>query len=171
MSISIIWVNNLVKKFGEKVALNDIDFQVEKGEIFGFLGPSGSGKTTTINILSGKVKSTEGKVEIFQKDINNISQNDQSRIGFVADESGYYKNLELYAKFYQFNLKKLDDLLKRVQLYEDRDTKAKNLSSGMKQRMLLVRSLIKTPEILFLDEPTNGLDPTTSQVIHELLFD
>lgn len=177
MSKSIISVNHLIKNFGEKSALNDISFQVNQGEIFGFLGPSGSGKTTTINILIGKIKATKGIVEIFQNDIQNISLTDQSRIGFVSDDSGYYenlslyKNLQLYAKIYQFDYEKLDDLLKRVQLYEDRETKAKNLSSGMKQRMLLVRALIKIPKVLFLDEPTSGLDPTTSRVIHELLFD
>lgn len=171
----IVSVKGLTKKFKDKIALNQIDFQIQKGEIFGFLGPSGSGKTTTINILTGQINFDKGEANIFGKSVHNLSRKDLPKIGIVSDTSGFYeklslyKNIELYSKIHNVSTNKVDELLKEVGLYDDRHTKAEKLSTGMKQRMLLVRALINSPEVLFLDEPTSGLDPTTSKQIHSLL--
>lgn len=175
MKYKIIEAKNIRKKFGNSLALVDISFSIEEGQIFGFLGPSGSGKTTTINILTGQLVADDGDVEILDQDSRKLSSQELSQIGLVSDTSGFfekmslYNNLLFYGKYYGVDKSYIDVLLKRVKLYDDRKKIAGKLSTGMKQRMLLARALINKPKILFLDEPTSGLDPTTSRTIHELL--
>lgn len=175
MKDKIIEAKNIRKKFGNSLALVDISFSIEEGQIFGFLGPSGSGKTTTINILTGQLVADDGDVEILDQDSRKLSSQELSQIGLVSDTSGFfekmslYNNLLFYGKYYGVDKSYIDVLLKRVKLYDDRKKIAGKLSTGMKQRMLLARALIDKPKILFLDEPTSGLDPTTSRTIHELL--
>ena len=170
MKDKIIEAKNIRKKFGNSLALVDISFSIEEGQIFGFLGPSGSGKTTTINILTGQLVADDGDVEILDQDSRKLSSQELSQIGLVSDTSGFfekmslYNNLLFYGKYYGVDKSYIDVLLKRVKLYDDRKKIAGKLSTGMKQRMLLARALINKPKILFLDEPTSGLDP-----IHELL--
>lgn len=174
---SIVVSKNIVKTFGTKIALNKINFEIKEGEIFGFLGPSGSGKTTMINILTGQLLQDGGNSQLLGKDSNSLNSTDLEKIGIVSDKSGFYeklsleKNLLLYAKLYGVNLNRVDELLNKVGLLESKSILAEQLSTGMKQRMLLARALINQPKILFLDEPTSGLDPTTSKSIHELLVD
>lgn len=174
---SIVVSKNIVKTFGTKIALNKINFEIKEGEIFGFLGPSGSGKTTMINILTGQLLQDGGNSQLLGKDSHNLNSTDLEKIGIVSDKSGFYeklsleKNLLLYAKLYGVNLNRVDELLNKVGLLESKSILAEQLSTGMKQRMLLARALINQPKILFLDEPTSGLDPTTSKSIHELLVD
>lgn len=174
---SIVVSKNIVKTFGTKNALNKINFEIKEGEIFGFLGPSGSGKTTTINILTGQLLQDGGNSQLLGKDSYSLNSTDLEKIGIVSDKSGFYeklsleKNLLLYAKLYGVNLNRVDELLNKVGLLESKSILAEQLSTGMKQRMLLARALINQPKILFLDEPTSGLDPTTSKSIHELLVD
>lgn len=172
---SIVVSKNIVKTFGTKIALNKINFEIKEGEIFGFLGPSGSGKTTMINILTGQLLQDGGNSQLLGKDSHSLNSTDLEKIGIVSDKSGFYeklsleKNLLLYAKLYGVNLNRVDELLNKVGLLESKSILAEQLSTGMKQRMLLARALINQPKILFLDEPTSGLDPTTSKSIHELL--
>ena len=172
---SMVVARNIVKTFGRKRALNSINFEIRKGEIFGFLGPSGSGKTTMINILTGQLLPDSGITQLLGKDSQDLHPTDLEKIGIVSDQSGFYeklsleKNLLLYAKLYGVNLNRVDELLNKVGLLESKGILAEQLSTGMKQRMLLARALINQPKILFLDEPTSGLDPTTSKSIHELL--
>lgn len=174
---SIVVSKNIVKTFGTKIALNKINFEIKEGEIFGFLGPSGSGKTTMINILTGQLLQDGGNSQLLGKDSHSLNSTDLEKIGIVSDKSGFYeklsleKNLLLYAKLYDVNLNRVDELLNKVGLLESKSILAEQLSTGMKQRMLLARALINQPKILFLDEPTSGLDPTTSKSIHELLVD
>lgn len=174
---SIVVSKNIVKTFGTKNALNKINFEIKEGEIFGFLGPSGSGKTTMINILTGQLLQDGGNSQLLGKDSYSLNYTDLEKIGIVSDKSGFYeklsleKNLLLYAKLYGVNLNRVDELLNKVGLLESKSVLAEQLSTGMKQRMLLARALINQPKILFLDEPTSGLDPTTSKSIHELLVD
>ena len=174
---SIVVSKNIVKTFGAKIALNKINFEIKEGEIFGFLGPSGSGKTTMINILTGQLLQDGGNSQLLGKDSYSLNSTDLEKIGIVSDKSGFYeklsleKNLLLYAKLYGVNLNRVDELLNKVGLLESKSILAEQLSTGMKQRMLLARALINQPKILFLDEPTSGLDPTTSKSIHELLVD
>ena len=172
---SMVVAKNIVKTFGSKTALNSINFEIKEGEIFGFLGPSGSGKTTMINILTGQLLPDSGKTQLLGKDSQDLHPTDLEKIGIVSDQSGFYeklsleKNLLLYAKLYGVNLNRVDELLDQVGLLASKKILAEQLSTGMKQRMLLARALINQPKILFLDEPTSGLDPTTSKSIHELL--
>ena len=172
----MIELKHVTKKFNGKVALSDISFSVSEGEIFGFLGPSGAGKTTTINILTGQLVQDSGQAFILGKDAKDISADDLLNIGFVSDTVGFYekmslyKNLEFFAKFHNVSTEVLDHLLRELDLYQDKDKKAENLSTGMKQRLFLIRAILHTPKILFLDEPTSGLDPTLSQKVHRILF-
>lgn len=172
---SMVVARNIVKTFGRKRALNSINFEIREGEIFGFLGPSGSGKTTMINILTGQLLPDSGITQLLGKDSQDLHPTDLEKIGIVSDQSGFYeklsleKNLLLYAKLYGVNLNRVDELLDQVGLLASKKVLAEQLSTGMKQRMLLARALINQPKILFLDEPTSGLDPTTSKSIHELL--
>lgn len=174
---TIVVSKNIVKTFGAKIALNKINFEIKEGEIFGFLGPSGSGKTTMINILTGQLVQDGGNSQLLGKDSYSLNSTDLEKIGIVSDKSGFYeklsleKNLLLYAKLYGVNLNRVDELLNKVGLLESKSILVEQLSTGMKQRMLLARALINQPKILFLDEPTSGLDPTTSKSIHELLVD
>ena len=171
----MITVEKITKRFGNKTALNHIQFNVDKGEIFGFLGPSGAGKTTLINILTGQLKADEGTTQLLGKDTKDLTPEDLARIGLVGDSSGYYeklsleKNLIVYAKIYGLPNSRVDEVLEQVGLLESKKTIAEKLSTGMRQRMFLARALLNRPELLFLDEPTSGLDPMTSKKIHRLL--
>ena len=173
----MILVKNVTKKFGQKVALEEISFEVNKGEIFGFLGPSGSGKTTMIKILTGQLNADSGQTELLGKISEKLTPADLEQIGLVSDTSGFYeklslyKNLQAYAKLYGKPNSRVDEVLKQVDLYDSKNLAAEKLSTGMKQRMFLARALINKPQVLFLDEPTSGLDPTTSKKIHELLLE
>ena len=173
----MIIVKNVTKKFNQKIALEEISFEVNKGEIFGFLGPSGSGKTTMIKILTGQLNADSGQTELLGKVSEKLTPADLEQIGLVSDTSGFYeklslyKNLQAYAKLYGKPNARVDEVLKQVDLYDSKNLAAEKLSTGMKQRMFLARALINKPQVLFLDEPTSGLDPTTSKKIHELLLD
>ena len=175
--INMINVKNVTKKFNQKVALEEISFEVNKGEIFGFLGPSGSGKTTMIKILTGQLNADSGQTELLGKVSEQLTPADLEQIGLVSDTSGFYeklslyKNLQAYAKLYGKPNSRVDEVLKQVDLYDSKNLAAEKLSTGMKQRMFLARALINKPQVLFLDEPTSGLDPTTSKKIHELLLE
>ncbi|MBS6886067.1 MAG: ABC transporter ATP-binding protein, partial [Streptococcus salivarius] len=172
----MIKVDNLSKRFGNQVALDNISFEIKEGEIFGFLGPSGAGKTTTINILTGQLSQDSGKAYILNKESNQLLPSDFLNIGIMSDTVGFYgkmtvyKNLQFFAKYHNVSLDKLDVLLKELELFEDKDKKAEKLSTGMKQRMLLIRSILHHPKILFLDEPTSGLDPALSNKVHDILL-
>ena len=171
----MIKVERVTKRFGDNIALNQISFSINEGEIFGFLGPSGSGKTTMINILTGQLQANSGKTELLEKDSQKLLPSDFEELGLVGDTSGYYEKLSLYnnlllfARLYGVSKSRIEEILKQVGLYDSKDTPAEKLSTGMRQRMLLARALINYPKVLFLDEPTSGLDPTTSKKIHKLL--
>lgn len=170
-------VQNLSKSFKDTVALDEVSFCVNEGEIFVFLGPSGAGKTTTINILTNQLKQDSGEVEILGKKPEQLTPDEYLKMGIMSDTVGFYenmtvyKNLEFFARFHNLPMSKVDDLLKRLDLYEDRNKKAKKISAGMRQRLLLIRTILHDPEIIFLDEPTSGMDPTLSQKVHQLLLE
>lgn len=171
----MIKVERVIKRFGNNIALNQISFSINEGEIFGFLGPSSSGKTTMINILTGQLQANSGKTELLGKDSQKLLPSDFEELGLVGDTSGYYEKLSLYnnlllfARLYGVSKSRIEEILKQVGLYDSKDTPVEKLSTGMRQRMLLARALINYPKVLFLDEPTSGLDPTTSKKIHKLL--
>lgn len=177
MNTPVIVAKDIRKIFNKTVALDAISFSIEKGQIFGFLGPSGSGKTTTINILTGQLMADNGQSSILGQDSRKLTSQELGKIGLVGDTSSFYEkmslynNLLFYSKYYGIDKTTVDNLLKRVGLYDSRKTVAEKLSTGMKQRMLLARALINKPRVLFLDEPTSGLDPATSQTIHSLILE
>jgi ABC-2 type transport system ATP-binding protein len=167
---NIIEVKDLVKKFDGFTAVDNITFSVKQGEIFAFLGPNGAGKTTTIKILTTLLNATSGEVKV-----NNtpISEKDKIRKSFgivfqdpsLDDELTAYENLEFHAVLYgvSSNIRKqrIPELLNLVELYDRKDDKVKTFSGGMKRRLEIARGLIHHPKVLFLDEPTLGLDPQT----------
>lgn len=173
----VIEVAQLRKTFRHQEVLAGIDFQVVEGQIFGFLGPSGAGKTTTINILTGQVKPDAGQTLLLGKPSHSLQPEDLRQVGMTGDGLGFYEkmtvwdNLAFFAKFHQQPLSRLDSLLKTFGLYDARRTKAEKLSTGMKQRLYLIRAILHQPKVLFLDEPTSGMDPTLSRQVHDLLLD
>ncbi|MGB9681342.1 MAG: ATP-binding cassette domain-containing protein [Minisyncoccia bacterium] len=177
---SIIQVEHLCKYFGPLKAVNDISFEVKKGEIFGFLGPNGAGKTTTINILCTLMKPTSGKVVINNYDLLKQSHLVRKSIGLVFQETildnhlTAEENLYFHAMLYgvpprEF-LEKKREVLRLCELWEKRKWKTNNFSGGMKRRLEIARALIHHPKILFLDEPTIGLDPQTRNKIWDYIF-
>ena len=160
-------------------AVDDISFEVKKGEIFGFLGPNGAGKTTTIRMMTGVLKPTEGIVSIFGQDVWKNPILVKQITGNVPEEANVYfemsglQNLlfigELYGVSKKERLEQAKALLKKFELYEKRNLKAMKYSKGMKQRLLLCMALMSNPEILFLDEPTSGLDVQSARIIKQLI--
>lgn len=175
--MSVIEVNHLVCVFHEKTALEDISFEVEEGEIFGFLGPSGAGKTTTINILTGQLTPKSGTALVLGRESSKLVADDMVNLGIMSDTVGFYEKMSLYqnlaffARFHRVPMERLEALLRRLDLWESRKTRAEKLSTGMRQRMFLIRAILHEPKIVFLDEPTSGLDPVMSQKVHELLLE
>ena len=167
----MIRVENLVKKYGDFTAVNDISFEVDQGEVFAFLGPNGAGKTTTIKMLTTLLKPTSGTVEVDGLDPSISHHEVRKRFGIVFqdpsldDELTAYENLELHGILYKVPRKarkeRIEKLLGLFELWERRDDPVKQFSGGMKRRLEIARGLLHTPKILFLDEPTLGLDPQT----------
>jgi ABC-2 type transport system ATP-binding protein len=169
-------VRNLSRYYGSVKAVDDISFSAQRGEIFGLLGHNGAGKTTTIRMLTGRTKPTSGTAHIAGFDI--VSQLDQVKpiINLVFEDQNLYErmsgqdNLQFFADLYGVPKTRVNELLDRVGLDpEARKRKVKTYSSGMKQRLLIARSLINDPRILFLDEPTRGLDPSSARELRQIV--
>jgi len=179
MSLPIIKVKNLTKKFGSATAVDDISFTVAKGSIFGFLGPNGAGKTTTINILCTLLSPTSGSAIIDGHHCVEESSEVRKKIGIVFQDNTLDKELTAYENllFHSYlycvpravRRKKIDEALHFVNLHERKDDPVKKFSGGMKRRLEVARSLIHQPKILFLDEPTLGLDPQSRTNLWEFI--
>ena len=175
MTKEYIRLDHISKKFGEATVLRDLNVVLHKGEILGFLGPSGAGKTTTIKILTGQLKPTSGDAYILGIHVGKIDETIYEQIGVVTDQSGIYErltvydNLKYFARILGVPGERIEELLKRVGLYEHRKKPAGKLSKGQAQRLVLARAVLHRPRVLFLDEPTSGLDPSTALDIHRLL--
>ena len=177
MTENIIEVKNLTKIYeeGNVLAVDDISFTIKKGEIFALLGPNGAGKTTTISILATLLSSTEGKALVNNYDVDKDSDKVRKSIGIVFQEPSVdgdmkaWENLELHAILYGMSKKerqeKINEVLKLVDLEDRANTFVKNYSGGMKRRLEIARGLLHEPKVLFLDEPTLGLDPQTRRKI------
>jgi len=177
----IIKVENLVKRFGELVAVDDISFSVAPGEIFGFLGPNGAGKTTTINILCTLSKPTSGRAIISGFDV--VRQQNQVRqsIGLVFQDPSLderltgLQNLRFHASVYHVPAsvreQRIEQVLRMMELWDKRRSEVRTYSGGMKRRLELARGLLHYPKVLFLDEPTLGLDPQTRHRIWEYILE
>lgn len=171
----IIQVKNLVKKYNNLIAVNDINFDVYKGEIFGILGPNGAGKTTTLEIMETILPKTSGKVLIDGMDIDIYPTLIKRIIGIQLQQTGFYPKitlLEMMNLFSSIYNIKLDnkELLKSFNLLEKKDSIVTKLSGGQKQRFAIVLTLISDPKVIFLDEPTTGLDPQARRRIWEIII-
>jgi ABC-2 type transport system ATP-binding protein len=175
MRDNIIEVKNLTKKFGDFVAVNNISFDVKKGEIFAFLGPNGAGKTTTIKVLTTILHPTQGQIKLNGFDVVEEPKKARQSFGIVFqdysldDELTAWENMELHGVLYQVpkevRRQRIEHLLKLVELWQRKNDLVKNFSGGMKRRLEAARGLLHHPKILFLDEPTLGLDPQTRNLI------
>jgi ABC-2 type transport system ATP-binding protein len=176
-----IEVSHLTKQFGAITALEDVDFTVGTGELFGFLGPNGAGKTTTIRILTGITRPTLGKASIFGFDVQRETIPARQSIGIVSETSNVYDDLtawqniifsaELYHVGRAKREEKAQELLGIFGLYERRDDKVRGFSRGMKRRLTLAMGLVSSPRLLFLDEPTSGLDVQSTLIIRDVITD
>ncbi|BBU69966.1 ABC transporter ATP-binding protein [Fluviibacter phosphoraccumulans] len=172
-------IRGLTKKFGENIVVNNLSLQVERGSVFGFLGSNGSGKTTTIRMICGLLMPTSGTGRCLDLDIQNDSEEIRSRIGYMAQKFCLYEqltvieNLRFIGEVYQ--LSDLDDRiseqLKYLRLENYKDRRARDLSGGWKQRLSLASCLLHSPEILFLDEPTAGVDPKARKEFWDYLHE
>ena len=174
---NIIKVEKLNKSFKNKKVIEDITFSVKKGSVFGFFGPNGAGKTTTLRIILGLIKADSGEALVFNNSFDNLIEKKQ-KIGVVLENSGSYEsltayeNLKFYSKIYKIeNIeKKIKEVLDIVDLTESKNKKVGEFSTGMKKKLSLARALLSDPEVLFLDEPTTGLDPLAQRDFRELIL-
>lgn len=174
-----IEVTNLTKKFNGLVAVDNISFEVKKGELFGFLGPNGAGKTTTIRMLTGVIKPDKGSAAIFGYDVVKQGLKTRQLMGIVPEMSNAYvdlsawNNLMLVGGLYGINkterTERATNLLEKFDLYQRKEQLVKGFSKGMKQKLLLCMALISEPRILFLDEPTSGLDVESQRLIKDMI--
>jgi len=170
---TILTVNNLTKKFGHLTAVKNLSFTIEKGNVYGILGPNGSGKSTTLGIVLNVVNRTSGSFSWF--DGNTSTHQALKKVGAIIERPNFYpymsavQNLKLVCKIKEVPEDRIEEKLTLVGLWERRDSKFKTFSLGMKQRLAIASALLNDPEILILDEPTNGLDPQGIHQIRELI--
>ena len=164
----VIWTRDLTRKFGEEVAVGDVTMTVPGGKIFGFIGPSGSGKTTTVRLLTGVYEQTSGEMSVLGVSPALFDQSIRARIGYMPQlfvlypELTVWENLNFAASLYGVPLRRsrrLNELLELVELENDKGKLARNVSGGMQRRLSLAATLIHQPDLIFLDEPTAGVDP------------
>ncbi|MBG7613000.1 ATP-binding cassette domain-containing protein [Polaribacter sp. BAL334] len=166
---TILSIKNLDKKYGAVHAVNNLSFDIKKGTVYGILGPNGSGKSTTLGIILNVVNKTSGEFSWFDGKLS--THEALKKVGAIIERPNFYpymtatQNLALICKIKGISTEKIDEKLKTVNLFERKDSKFKTFSLGMKQRLAIASALLNDPEILILDEPTNGLDP---QGIHEI---
>ena len=175
-----ISVTNLTKRFGDFIAVNGINFEVKRGEIFGFLGPNGSGKTTTIRMMLGLMTPTSGAVEVLGMKVDGDTRNIRPRVGYMSQRFSLYndltvlQNLNFYGAAYGLSNSELHarikDALSMAGLEGRENNKTKDLSGGWRQRLALSAAILHRPEVLFLDEPTAGVDPLSRRAFWDLLY-
>lgn len=176
--IPVIEVKHLHKKFDDFVAVDDVNFTVNQGDVYGFLGPNGAGKSTTIRMMTTLIKPTSGEIYFFGKSLTTDRKNILSRIGSIIEKPDFYlylsarKNLRILGELSKadYSNKKIEELLDLVGLLSRADSKVKTYSYGMKQRLGLAQALLHDPDVIILDEPTNGLDPFGMKEIRDLIL-
>jgi ABC-2 type transport system ATP-binding protein len=173
----VIEIKNVSKKFAEIIAVDDLSLEIEKGEMFALVGPDGAGKTTTIRMLCGITKPTSGSLSVLGFDVQHQKEEVKKRIGYLSQKFSLYgdltidENIEFFAEIhgmYDFKSRR-DELLEFTRLTSFRHRLAEKLSGGMKQKLALACTLIHTPEIIFLDEPTTGVDPVSRRDFWKVL--
>lgn len=176
----VISVTNLVKKFGDFTAVDQVDFEVYRGEIFGFLGPNGSGKTTTIRMMLGLLVPTEGEIEVLGTSVNESAVGIRTKVGYMSQRFSLYndltviQNLRFYGTAYGLSENQLAlriaDALNMAGLKGKEHVHTRDLSGGWRQRLALSVAIIHEPEVIFLDEPTAGVDPVSRRAFWDLLY-
>jgi ABC-2 type transport system ATP-binding protein len=173
---AVVEVEHLSRTYGAVHAVDDVSFTVAEGEIFGLLGHNGAGKTTTIRMLTGRTRPTSGQARVLGYDVSTEFDHIKPSINLVFEEQNLYErltgrdNLYLFAELYGASASSADALLAQVGLEDAAKRRVKAYSSGMKQRLLVARALINSPRVLFLDEPTKGLDPTSAKELHGIIM-
>ena len=178
MTEPIITTENLTRKFGEFVAVDHISFQVDPGEVVGYLGPNGSGKTTTIRMLLGLLKPTDGHATVLGYDAFRQSEEVRARAGYMSQKFALYddltvwENMEFYGGVYGIRDKaRIESTLSLLGLTDHYSTLTGSLSAGWRQRLALGIALVHQPKLLFLDEPTSGVDPTARRAFWDLIYE
>jgi len=178
MTESVIVVENLTRRFGEFVAVDHINFEVKPGEVIGYLGPNGSGKTTTIRMLLGLLKPSDGKATVLGYDVFKQSEEIRARVGYMSQKFAIYddlttlENLTFYGGVYGINEKaRIQHTLELVGLKGHENTLTRDMSTGWRQRLSLGIALVHEPKLLFLDEPTSGVDPTARRAFWDLIYE
>lgn len=173
----MIATNDLTRRFGDLVAVDGLDLEVERGEIFGFLGPNGAGKTTTVRMLAALIAPTSGTATVAGQRLGAANQEIRQRVGVLTETPGLYRrlsawdNLLFFAKLHRVPSPeaRVEQYLKMFELWDRRAEPAGSYSKGMRQKLAIARALLHEPEILFLDEPTASLDPEAAKVVRELI--
>jgi ABC-2 type transport system ATP-binding protein len=178
MNEPVILVENLTRRFGEFVAVDHINFQVKSGEIVGYLGPNGSGKTTTIRMLLGLLRPSDGRAMVLGHDAFRESESVRSRAGYMSQRFALYddltvsENLDFYGGVYGIrDPQRIQETLRQVGLVGHERSLSGSLSAGWRQRLALGIALVHRPELLFLDEPTSGVDPTARRAFWDLIYE
>jgi drug efflux transport system ATP-binding protein len=180
-----IRINDLTRKFGDLTAVNCLDLEIARGEVFGLIGPDGAGKTTTLRMMCGLLDPTAGHISVAGFDVAKDPDRVKDRIGYMAQKFGLYgdltvqENMQFYADLFGLNGKERNELTKNLlqmtRMEPFRARPAAKLSGGMKQKLALMCTLLHRPDVLFLDEPTNGVDPVSRRdfwrILHELVKD
>ncbi len=179
MSMAPYWAIETVglrKAFGSRLAVEDLTLQVPRGEVLAFLGPNGAGKTTTTRMLAGMIAPSGGRATVYGMDVNRQPELLHERIGLLTETPGFYEwmsahdNLLFFARFYPIPAQEsVDRLLRSMGLWDRRNDRVGSFSKGMKQRLALARTMLHAPEVLFLDEPTAGLDPEAAHDVRALI--
>jgi ABC-2 type transport system ATP-binding protein len=177
----VIWVENLTKKFGDFIAVDSISFEVEKGEIFGFLGANGAGKTTAMKMICGLLEPTSGKGTVASFDIYKQRDQIKANIGYMSQKFSLYndlkvwENIKLFAGIYDLTFSQIkhstDEILEKLEMTDQKNTIVASLPLGWKQKLAFSIAIIHKPQIVFLDEPTGGVDPVTRRMFWEMIYD
>src|SRR5512143_3912425 len=177
MTEEVILAHNLTKRFGDFTAVDHISFTVNAGEVVGYLGPNGSGKTTTIRMLLGLLRPSEGEAQVLGFDIVRQSERVRERVGYMSQKFALYhdltvgENLAFYAGVYGIRSRmRMDEVLELIGLRELHRERVSELSTGWKQRLALGTAIVHQPRLLFLDEPTSGVDPTARRAFWDLIY-
>ncbi len=178
MSLPVIYVENLTRRFGDFVAVDHVNFEVNEGEVVGYLGPNGSGKTTTIRMLLGLLEPSEGEATVLGFDAFRQSEEVRKRAGYMSQKFAIYddltvqENLTFYGGVYGITDKaRIAQTLELVGLTGHESTLTRSLSAGWRQRLALAIALVHEPKLLFLDEPTSGVDPTARRAFWDLIYE
>jgi len=175
-SASVLEVQGLTKRFGDRVAVDGVSFRLGPGELVGLLGPNGAGKTTTLSMIAGLVRPTAGRIVVFGRPFDE-DRSVLRRVGLMPEVASFYpylnarQNLRVMAHVYGADPRQIDPLLEQVGLAEHASRPFRTYSQGMRQMLSLANALLGDPDLLLLDEPTNGLDPFGQQRVHQLLRD